>query len=102
MSHACWMAEWEDWSDVGRGSGSSGNRWKGLIGPIIVGVIFIAGGIICMAVGAWLNHRAQNSSQPDLNSIGPLFIERGGAVALVIGVALLACVGIVRGFRTRW
>jgi hypothetical protein len=96
------MAEWEDWGEVGRGRGSAGNRWKGLIGPIVVGVIFIAGGIICMAVGAWLNHRAQSSSQPYLNSIGPWFLERGGAVALVFGVVLLVCVGIVRGFRTHW
>jgi len=96
------MAGCEELGEVGRGRGSAGNRWKGLIGPIVVGVVFIAGAIICMAVGAWLNHRAQQSSQPYLNSIGPLFIERGGVVALVFGVVLLVCAGIVRGFRSRW
>lgn len=93
------MAGWENWDQVGREKYLSGNQWNGLRGPIVVGIIFTAGGMTCTAVGAWLYHRAQSSSQANLESIGPWFVERGGAVALVFGVLLLVCVGIVRMLR---
>ena len=101
MSHACRIAEREEWSEVGRARGSSGDGWKDIVGPLNVGVIIITGGLICIAVGAWSNHRAQSSGQPELNSIGGWFLERFGAVSIVVGVVLLVCAGIVRGYRTR-
>ena len=95
------MGGWMTANEAAQGERKRDERTRAFVAALVMGLIVLAGGVACLAVGAWSIHRARGAGSPEyqLNSIGGEVLLRFGAALMVIAVVLLICAGIARRSR---